>query len=223
MPTTVVGLIVVVGAFAPGYAWIRVAEARKLRADRSPLLETVELGLVGAAATLISAAAVGLISESFAVGLADLQHWALQGSLYFENHPVKVLLTLAAIVVLSTFSAWAAARVAYRRYPPVFGPERTVWSDVLAGSGQLVGEGVARTAFIAARTKDDRIIEGYLFSFPSGPSDTVSEVALQAPIFVRDTPRAERVKVANTQFLLLLVTELKELAVRFEDVKVRSR
>jgi hypothetical protein len=51
MPTDVVGIIVLLPAFAPGFAWIRIAETRTLHAERSALLEAAQLGLVGVVAT----------------------------------------------------------------------------------------------------------------------------------------------------------------------------
>lgn len=71
VPTSLVGVLVFLAAFAPGFVWVRVAEARTLRADRSPLFETVELGFVGATASLIAAALVGLTDAWLDLGSAD--------------------------------------------------------------------------------------------------------------------------------------------------------
>lgn len=218
-PTNIVSILILLAAFAPGYAWLKVVEARTLRTERSVLLETVELGLVGATCSLLAAAAIGLVDSLFDFGTADLGRWAAEGAQYFEDHPTQVLVTVALIAIISISGAWSMARFVYRKYPPVFGPERSVWTDVLARSGTAASKDLNRAAFLAVTLKDRRIFEGFLFSFPTGPTDAVGEIALQAPVFLRDTPTSARMSLPDTQFLILLVSEITDIGVRYENVK----
>lgn len=222
LPANIAGILILLAAFAPGYAWIKIAETRILRPQRSALLETVELGLVGASATLIATAVVALVDSVLGLGMADLGRWTSEGSDYFEDNPTRILATVAAISVISLLGTWGAARIAYRQYPPIFGPERSVWTDVLARSGEAASKALQRSAFLAATLKDGRIIEGFLFSFPAGPTDEVGEVALQAPIFVRQSSTSPRMSLPDIQFLILLLSEVTDIGVRYEDVKVEN-
>lgn len=221
MPSTLLGVVVLLATFAPGYAWVRVAEGRRLRAPRSPLLETVELGLIGAVATL-GAATVIAAAATVVPGFADMGRWAANGSKYFAAHPLPVLLTLAATTATSVAGAWVAATVLYRKHPKSFGPERSVWADVLATSGTRTKDGLTIVAFLAVTTKDGRIFEGYLRSFPTPASSKVDEIALQGPVFLRDPSEADRVEIANVEFLILMTAEITDVAVRFDRVKTES-
>lgn len=130
--------------------------------------------------------------------------------------------TLAVIALISIMAAWGAARFVYRNSPAIFGPERTVWTDVLARSGEVLEGGANQVAFIAARLKDGRIFEGVLFSFPAGPTDEAKELALQAPIYVRDSPSSQRVRIPDSEFLILLLTEITDVSVVYVNAKMAN-
>ena len=217
LPANLVGILVFFAAIFPGFAWVRVAETRALRASRSPLMEMLELASVGATCSIAAAACMGGLTKIVPV-FADLDRWATDDS-YFRNNQFRVLLTVVVVLGMSTAISWFAARVVYRNQPRVFGPERTVWTDVLAESGRTLEGGMLRVAFLAVRLSDDRLIEGYLYSFPAGNTDTVEEVALRSPIFVRDSPTMDRVRVANIEYIIVRTSEVKEISVSFEDVE----
>lgn len=124
---------------------------------------------------------------------------------------------------MALLGTWGIARLAYHGRPALYGPEITVWSDVLEKSGTRVDANQVEVAFVAARMVDGRIIEGFLRSFPSGPSSPVDDMGLQAPIYVRHDPKSPRKKIGQTQFMILRLAQVVDVSVRFEKVRLASQ
>ena len=62
--SNVVGLALFVLLLAPGWVWVRVAEKRQVRPERSPLLEAVVLVITGVVFTSIAVAVIATVGVS---------------------------------------------------------------------------------------------------------------------------------------------------------------
>jgi hypothetical protein len=220
VPSTLLQVVLLIALFAPGYVWVRVAEVRRPRPERSGLFETSEFAVVGVCA---SAAALGvaiLISSFFPQVFAEPEAWASSGWEYARQHLVEAASSTVLVLAIALGGTWALARFLHRNLPPLYGPERTVWSDVLGRSGTRVDDMHSEVAFLAAHMIDGRIVEGFLRSFPSSTSSPVEDVALQAPIFIRKNEGSPRTKIESTDYLILRLSQVADVSVRFEERRV---
>lgn len=188
IPGSFVGLLLFVLAVAPGWLWIRVAERRQVRPDRSALLETAELVATGVVFTTIAAIAVVVVGTG--VGwLPDLREVTAVGSTFVHDEPYRSGLTVVAVLGLSLAGAFGAARFVYRGREASLVPAGSVWRDVF-GEG---GEG--RPIFVSTTLVDGRVVDGYLYSYSTDADGGDRDLGLQAPIYVWSGEPPERVRV----------------------------
>lgn len=187
VPGNVAGLLVFLAALTPGYAWVRVAERYRPRPARSSLFEAVELATAGAFATTLAAALASAVAPHWPGMFIDIEKWAHAGNSYLQGEPYRAMRTLVFVIVAACLLALACALLINRNGPSQIIPGATVWQSVLEYKGSRV--------FVAVHLKDDRQIEGYVWSFPTAETG-MQEIALQAPIFAtfqgQASPRKRR-------------------------------
>lgn len=182
MPTTIVAVLVLLTAVAPGLAFVGVTERRTPLKSRSQTREVAELVVVGAASTTFVAAA--LLSVHFlatSLGLwrplsrAGVTSFVNQPALRLMTHPEDALLAAAVLTVVlsgSWFVARAAALVFYRDRKARIDPNSTVWYKVLGREGNDV--------YATVQLKDGRRIKGYVGPFDTGLDGEAKDLSLRS-------------------------------------------
>lgn len=210
LPANFVGLLLLLAALAPGYVYVRVAEQRRSRPDRSALLETAEFLVIGAASTTVAVLVLVALAERTDDLVIDLPRWAREGSTYLEVRPYAVARSVGAVLGGACGLAYLGARFIHRGQPPNLVPGVTVRAAVFEPAGRP-----GRRAWVAVHRKDGSVIEGYLLAYPTGGSDA-QEIALQKPIGL--TPSGDRRSlVAGVDCVLVAAEEITMVGVRIED------
>lgn len=205
VPSTVVGLVLFVAALAPGYFFLRVAERFETRASRSPFLEAVELIVIGSLATTFAALLALLMGTLFESFFLDVRAWAREGNSYLRTEPFGVARSVAFVVPAACGLAAVGARLVHHDGSPDLVPHATVWRSVFHYHNSPV--------LVGLQLKDGILVEGYLWSYPTGPSD-VREIALQKPIIV--TPlRGERGLAPGVDRVIVSADEISHITARY--------
>lgn len=120
IPSTALELVVFLAALGPGYLYIRVAEQRANRPERSGLVEAVELVVIGAFASTV--ALLGVLALA---GWANVLHVHALGrdpSAYLKLHPLRLFWVVAIALLFAYGLAYAAARLVHRHQSPTIRP-----------------------------------------------------------------------------------------------------
>jgi hypothetical protein len=129
MPSTVLGLVVLAAALGPGYVFIRVEERRRPRPERSPLLETAEIVVIGGLASTIAFAAVAGVAAK--TGWLDQTKLARNHSEYLLSHASRFAVLLLITLTLACVVAFVVARLLFHRYPATI-KAHSAWDEYLA-------------------------------------------------------------------------------------------
>jgi hypothetical protein len=165
IPNTVLGLVVLAAALGPGYVFIRVEERRRPRPERSALLETAELVVIGGlASTLAFAAVAGVAAHTRWLDETEL---AKHHNEYLLSHVSRFAVLLLITLFLSCVATFVGATALFHRYPATI-KTHSAWDEVfpqkvgivnyatvglddgLAVAGDVVGHSVGE------RPPDDR-------------------------------------------------------------------
>lgn len=131
IPYTTLGLIVSLAALGPGYLYIRAAEVRSPRPERSGLVEAVELVVIGAFASTLSLIIVVLVAGwANAVNAHSL---LVTPTLYFHHHAFAVVELLGLALIAAYLLAYVGARTVHRRQTASLRPGVTSWSGDCSG------------------------------------------------------------------------------------------
>lgn len=215
IPANLVGLLLFVLVLAPGWLWVRVAERRQVRPDRSALLEAAELVVTGVIFT--TAAAVVVVGIGVGVGwLPELRAVTMSGSTYVQDEPYRTAGVVAMVFALSLVAAYGTARLVYRGKEASLVPAGSVWQDVF-GEG---GEG--RPIFVSTSLVDGRVVDGYLYSYSTDASGGDRDLALQAPIYVWSGEPLERMR-ATAHRTVLRAEQMVAMWVRYEWDRDQTR
>jgi hypothetical protein len=177
IPSTLLGLILLLAGIGPGYVFVREAERREPRIERSQLLEAAELLVVGAVLSTAAALVVLIITQ--ATGALDLEALANNGVKYILREPIPNLTALLATLLLSYGAAYVLARAVHRGRQPTLYPNRAVWWQEIA---DLKTSG---PVFTTVELRDGRVIDGYVSAYTIDADADRRDMALQRPIFVR--------------------------------------
>jgi hypothetical protein len=192
-----------------------VAERRKPRAERSDLVEAVEMVAIGAFASLAAATVVLLIGDW--TGWLEPSRIARDAGDYLVAHPLRGLGALLAVLALGYVLALGAAHLSHRKSPVAVAPGATAW--YLAFWSTRARGGVRPTAkHLAAVTvelRDNRRVVGMLASFTAEAADD-RELVLAAPILTQVT-RAHPLDRIDDAFLVLHERDMASISGRFID------
>lgn len=208
IPANLVGLVLFVLVLAPGWLWVRVAERRQVRPDRSALLEAAELVVTGVIFTAVAAAVVVAIGNGKGL-LPELRDVTASGSTYAQDEPYRTAGTIVIVFALSLAAAYGSARLVYRGKEASLVPAGSVWRDVF-GEG---GEG--RPIFVSATLKDGRVVDGYLYSYSTNANGGDRDLGLQAPIYVWSGEPLKRMR-APADRTILRAQQIVAIWVRYE-------
>ena len=113
-------------SLAPGFVYIRIAERRRPRANRSSLAEAVEMVVFGAGLSLVCAFVVLLIATA-----TDLVNWealVTKPRDYVADYPIRFAVPVMAVLAMS-YALAALLALAVHRSPAVSHPGVTVWQQ----------------------------------------------------------------------------------------------
>jgi len=206
IPGSLAGLILFAASLGPGYVYVRVAERRTPRTERSQLLEAAELLVIGALTTTVVAMLVLLGARE--VGLVDVNAVRREGLAYLLLHPLRGCLTLGAIFALSYTVAGLAAYLAHRQEQPSQQPG-TVWREVLGQKKRT------HDAWATVELRDGRFLQGQVASYTLDTVSEPRELALAAPIYQRRPSNAE-VEDVRGDFLTLREEDAIYVAVEYQ-------
>lgn len=173
VPSTFAGLVLFAASLGPGFVYIRTAERRRPRADRSSLAEAVEMVVFGAALSL-GCTFIVLVAAS----ATDLLAWdALVESprQYVADHPFRVAAPIAAALGLSYLLA-ALLALAVHRSPAVSHPGVTMWQQAFWLDKPEKGDTVATVVL-----RDGSEITGKVLGFTAQMAEH-RELLLQGPL-----------------------------------------
>lgn len=193
IPQTLLGVVIFVVAVAPGYSYLRFAERRAPRPDRSRLMEAAELLGIGSALLAVASAATIGLGVRWPEVFVNLRAWAASGSQYLGDEPYRGLASVAAVLLIAHAAAYPLARLTHRGARASLHPAVSVWHQVL-------GEDIETTAkFLALQLRSGRVVEGYLRAYSIDTPLVDREISLQAPIFV--THDGQRQLIAATSMI----------------------
>lgn len=215
IPANLVGLTLFVLAVAPGWVWVRVAEKRQVRPDRSSLLEAAELVVTGVIFTAVAAALVAGIGNRIG-WIPELRELTARGSTFAQDEPYRIGATAAIVFALSLATAYGTARLVYRGKDASLVPAGSVWRDVFGEGGK------GRPIFVSAALEDGRVVEGYLYSYSTDSEGSDRDLALQAPIYVWSGEPLQRMR-APADRTVLRAEQIVALWIRYEWDRIQSR
>jgi hypothetical protein len=185
----------VLAALLPGWIFLRLAERRAPRPERSGLAELVELAAVGFSTVACSALVVAELSWTPIPGLFNVRMWAHIRGGYLGQHIGSALLSMALIALLSYVLAVALFFVVYGFKSKGIHPESTVWYDALGRTPD------GKHAWVGVQRTDGSLVEGFLLSY-SYTDEDAGGIALQAPMRLT-TPGQEAGDLALTRLVIL--------------------
>jgi hypothetical protein len=210
IPNTLLGLLVFAASLGPGYIFVRVAETRDPRPERSTLLELAELVFVGSAASAAAFSLGFIVAE--ATGWVDLDRLAAAGATdYMLNNPYRGFSFLVAVLGITYVGTWLVAKhLLYRGRPrPVL--LHPIWHEV------LWDDSGAKRVFVTVELRDGRKVAGYASAYTSqdvSPED--KELVLQRPISAT-VPQDPRVVWLDDDHVLVPGSQIALLSVKYQD------
>jgi hypothetical protein len=165
-------------ALFPGWIFVRLAETKSERPDRSPLAELLELGAVGfstiAAAAIIVAALP--ITGHFS-WLFNVEVWAHIRNQYLGDHLGAALASIAVTMILSCALAIALFVAIYRQRPGgSVNAGGTVWVRTFGAAP------AGMHSWVGIHFRDGSLIEGMFLSCTAGVGDGPRDISLMRPI-----------------------------------------
>ena len=194
-------------ALGPGYVYIRVAERRHPRADRSGLLEAVELIVIGACASTAALLATVLTADAFSV--LSTSRFATDPAAYFRGHTLPVIGLAAVVLVVAYVFAYGLASIVHRKQTASVRPEGTSWYDAFWENRPTANDVVV----VTIELRDHRKITGKLRSFTTGLEDS-REIGLAAPIAVKASP-SSTAQTIDDRFIVVREADVLTVSGRY--------
>jgi hypothetical protein len=187
--------------------YLRVAERRSLRPERSGLLEAVELAVIGAFASMVALLAVlALAGLARVIGVHNLSH---DPTAYIKNHPLRVLWLVAVVLIVAYSVAYVAARISHLRQVASIRPAGTAWSEAFARDLPRASDVIRATIEL----HDGRKIEGTLAGTTAGAVEN-REIYLVAPLRVQ-ARGGKAGQTLSDQFMLVRESDVLAISGRY--------
>jgi hypothetical protein len=203
IPGTALGVVFVVAALGPGYLYLRVAERRNVRHERSGLVEAVELAVVGAFASTVSLLAVTATAD--AVHLIDVHRLSAHWHSYLAEHPLRILWLVTLALATAYCFTYLAVRIMHWGQP-VSIELGTAWTQAFKAardpeSGLFV--------YATVELRDGRQVDGVLRAHSTEVGDN-RELLLGSPLQVR--VGADQPKSLGAEIVLLREVDVRTLS-----------
>jgi hypothetical protein len=207
MPSTLLGIVVLVVSLGPGYVYVRVAERHEPRPERSQLLEAVEMAVFGAVASTISLTATLILADL--TNAIDVSALIERSKTYFADHAVAALCAGLVATLLAYLVAFAAGFARHRSKQAAVWPGRTIWLDVLWHKRPTQDH----TALTTIELRDGRVLIGMLYGFTAQDAEN-REIALRAPLAAKPGPHG-LFELLRDEFILLREEEVRYVSGKY--------
>ena len=203
-PNSVFALVVIAAILGPGYFFVRIAELRNPRPNRSALLEVTELVTVGGVCTALTLTAGLLIARW--VGM-DLQALAKHGTNYSIAHPASVAGLALGVLLGSFILAGVGARFTYRNLAASI-RLHSAWHEVLRKQKEM-------SPYATVELRDGRVVAGPVafYTVEETPPDC-RDLVLLRPIKAAPKVGGTFVDVADHR-LVLRGSDIAALGVQY--------
>ena len=208
IPDTALGLILTVAALGPGYVYLRVAELRNVRPERSALIEAIELAVVGALCSTSALLIVGALADWR--GTANAHWFGAHPRAYIGHHPLRLLWLVSIALLVAYAIAYLAARIIHRGKHESIRPGSSAWTEAMFN---MCPKGSATVATVELR--DGRRVEGVLRAHMPTPGDENRELYLAAPIRVQ-TPYGSPISLPDS-FMLLREKDILAVSGKYRE------
>ncbi|HWD77855.1 MAG TPA: DUF6338 family protein [Kribbella sp.] len=210
LPSTMVGLLVLVAALSPGLVRRRLVTRYVQRDSRSSVAEVVELATAGAFTSVIAAIAT-LVLGQFVPFLVSLGEFVGDPA-GLRAHPWRVVLSLVVSLGLSFALASLSGYLWARRVAEVSAMirEGTVWAGVLSVKRD------GKPAFLAVELDDGRLAEGYFRAVSVAEDVARDALVLRRPIAISGPANSPRT-VVDEDFLLIPRSGVKVVHGKYVD------
>lgn len=189
-------------ALLPGWLFLQWRSAHQGAPPRTGLDQFFEVLSVGLITTGASALIWIICSTSFRISwVLDAQRTFLDGSGYVEQRIAAAAWTTAIVMTGAVLLAYALHRLVHRRNPATFTRE-PVWVATL---GRREGD----VPWVGLKLRDGRLVEGILYSYPTGEQRECRDIALQRPIRV----------TADVVGASAVMTELTRVIINERDIQ----
>jgi hypothetical protein len=205
IPSTLLGVAVLVAGVTPGYIYLRLAEERVQRRERSALGETAELVFVGVITTSVSVAlAVAVAKQLKVVTSVDLRSGL---GLYLADHTSKAFLLIVGMLLLSYAFAALAALIILRGRP----------RSIAAGdvTRQVLGRDPGKTAFATIELDTGWAFSGPVLAYSLESEAPNREIVLYEPIHAR-RPGGKASRLDDS-FLVVATKDATYVSVKYRD------
>jgi len=158
-------------ALVPGWTYLRLRARRDPALPRTGLDQMLEVVAVGLMTTGMAVALWALLPASW-THLADVTKLAgTHGDAYAQGHVRRDVSTLLVVFVLAEALAYSLFALLHRGRRQEFARE-TVWAGAL-------GTRPTGQPWITVEMRDGRLIEGWLYAYPTGDEHEHRDLALQ--------------------------------------------
>lgn len=205
IPGTALGVVFVVAAFGPGYLYLRVAETRTFRNERSGLVEAVELAVIGAFASILALLVVGALADL--TGVVRVHRFSDSPHVFVAHHPLRVIWVAALALGAAYGIAYCIALILNPEKPSIHPGTSWIWAMQPAR--------IDRSLMVRATVelRDGRKIEGTVVGHTAEVVDN-KELLLKEPIRAEPAPGTEAQKIPD-EFIVLREADMIALSGRF--------
>ena len=183
LPGTLLGLVVFAAAAGPGYLYVRLSRAREPRYERTSLEEAAEFVVFGALSSGFAILlTLGLAEDIGFLNSGAIRHDALA---YTVAEPLRVLASLALVILISYGLVWIIAKVLLRGGTEI-SPGETGW---YAAFHRMLPD--QHGAYVTVELRDGRAIAGLVVGY-TPDNDEPREILLTSPaggsLWLREEP-----------------------------------
>ena len=179
IPSTLLGLLLFLGAVGPGYVYLRVSERRRPHVGRTGVAEAAEFLVTGALASAF--AAVLWICLLDATGQLNTEKLAAKPRSYLLEHLTQVSLIFMGVLITAYLAAWGAARLIHWGEPVSIHHGFNSWYAMISK-----GRPTASVPYVTVDLHDGTTVSGWPRVF------TVEEVPLEQRELVLAEPLLRR-------------------------------
>jgi hypothetical protein len=181
-------LVLFAAAIVPGFIFVKVAERRVPRPERSQLLEAAEVVFVSVFTT--SVAALAVLAFSNERDFLDKRRLTGDFGTYLLDEPVEVFGAFVGLLLLSVLLAFGIAQVRYLRVRPSIS-QGTMWWEALGRWKKT------HYAYATVERTDGWIFAGQVLAYSMEPEIENRELVLRKPIHA-NVPMVRRAACRRT-------------------------
>jgi Family of unknown function (DUF6338) len=206
IPTSILGVALVAAALGPGYVYVRVAREKRPRGGQSQAAELVEMLVIGALLSIVSAGVV--LSIGKVTGYLDTKALAKDFNGYLLGSPARTFSSLVAFYAVAYLAAWGGAALRFRGATD-YKPDGSAWYHTFAISCPPKS-----IPFLTIELNDGRWIAG-AYREATVERDENRELCLQQPLGMAAHAGAPMIPESDDEFVVLREKEIRLIKGRY--------